>query len=236
MKGTATLLRVVVAGLLIAVCGGRGAEAVAVNFVPPVQDVALGDPTTVAIEISGLGDLTAPSLGSFDIDVNFNSGILAFASVTFGDPILGDQLDLGVSGSIIAATAGTGVVNISQLSLEATQDLEDFQASAFTLVTLTFATIGIGTSPLTLSVNSLRDAVGFPLEASIGSGSVTVNAAVPAPHGAVLLISGLAALAAASRRRGTVGGAAADRAKVDYEHRRHCHPLAAVAPSVDPSP
>lgn len=196
MKGTATLLRVVVAGLLIAVSGGRGAEAVAVNVVPPVQDVGLGDPTTVAIEISGLGNLTAPSLGSFDIDVNFDSGILLFASVTFGD-----QLDLGVLGSIISATAGTGVVSIFEVSLEDPQDLEDFQAGAFTLVTLTFATIGIGTSPLSLSVNSLGDASGSPMQASIGSGSVTVNAAVPSPGGAVLLISGLVVSAVAMRGR-----------------------------------
>jgi hypothetical protein len=46
------------------------------------------------IFISGLGDGTAPSLSTFDLDISFDPTILAFSTAVFGDPILGDQLDI----------------------------------------------------------------------------------------------------------------------------------------------
>ena len=69
-------------------------------------------PLEVALQVSGLGDFTAPSLGTFDVTVTFSPALLDFERVTYGDPALGDQLDLSGLGTLIATTAGVGSVNL----------------------------------------------------------------------------------------------------------------------------
>lgn len=80
--------------------------------------------------------------------------------------------------------------------------LEDVQPASFTLATLTFDTLGTGTSPLTLSIRRLGDAFADPLTATPGSGEVVVT---PEPSSMLLFVMGLAGLAGVrqtSRRRG----------------------------------
>ena len=62
-----------------------GASAIMLGFEPISQDVPLGTPADVALTISGLGDLVPPSLGAFDVDIGFDSTVLAFVSAAFGD-------------------------------------------------------------------------------------------------------------------------------------------------------
>jgi hypothetical protein len=170
-------------------------HAITIGFDPVSQNVSLGSPAVVDLFISGLGDLTAPSLSTFDLDVTFDSSILSFSSAAYGDPVLGDQLDLFGFGSIITTTPGAGYVNLFELSLDSIDDLNNLQAGAFTLATLTFDTIGIGTSPLGLSVNALGDENGDSLDAYIQSGSVNVRGnAVPEPGTLLLVCSGLAGI------------------------------------------
>jgi hypothetical protein len=178
-------------------------HAISLNFVPSAQNVSLGSSAQVAIKISGLGDSLAPSLGTYDLNVNFNPAVLSFNTVSFGDPILGDQLDLFSLGSLIITTPGAGYVNLFELSLDSAADLDSLQASDFILATLTFDTLGVGTSPLSFTVNALGDSNGDSLTADNGSGSVTVDAArsVPEPSTLLLLGSGLAGLVAFRRRQ-----------------------------------
>ena len=104
----------------------------------------------------------SPSLSAFDLDVAFDDAILAFDAAAFGDPSLGDQLDLFL-GSVTGVTPGTGVVNLLELSFDLPSDLNALQAASFTLATLTFTAQAISTSTLDLSVNALADAFGDPL-------------------------------------------------------------------------
>ncbi|MDH3317563.1 MAG: cohesin domain-containing protein [Gammaproteobacteria bacterium] len=168
-------------------------QAIMVAVNPTGQVVGVGTQAVAAITISGLGDLAAPSLGTFDLDLSFDPSILSFSSATFGN-----QLDLFGFGSINAATPGVGSVNLFELSLDLPSVLDSFQQGSFTLATIIFDTLAVGTSSLTISNLILGDALGNRLVAGVSGGSMNV---VPLPGALVLFGSGIAALAGWGRWR-----------------------------------
>ncbi|PXF55063.1 MAG: hypothetical protein C4B58_15295 [Deltaproteobacteria bacterium] len=166
-------------------------QAISIGFEPISQMVGVGDSVDVALVISELGIGYAPSVGTFDLDIFFDSTILAFNSATFGDSVLGDQLDLWGFGSLAEITPATGTVNLFELSFDTVDDLNTFQADSFTMATLTFDTLAVGTSSLDIGINALSDAWGAPLSADVQGGSV---APVPEPATVFLVGTGLAGL------------------------------------------
>jgi hypothetical protein len=176
-------------------------QAITISLDPSAQNVAAGSIVDVALVVSDLGDGVAPSLSTFDVDIAFDGGVLSFLDATFGDPVLGDQLDLFGLGSIFGTTPGAGTVNLFELSLDLPSDLDDLQAPGFILAILTLSALGAGDSPLDLTVNVLGDANGEPLEAAVSGGSVTVTEAAPEPASLALLVSGFAGLACTRARR-----------------------------------
>jgi hypothetical protein len=113
------------------------AQAVSLSLEPSAQTVVLGNLVDVAVRIA---DLDIPALSTFDLDISFDPGILTFSQATFGDPVLGDQLDILGLGSLTDAIPGVGVVNLFELSFDLPEDLTALQAPSFTLATLTFST------------------------------------------------------------------------------------------------
>jgi len=177
-------------------------QAITLGVDPVSLTVPAGSPADVALVISGLGVGGAPSLSTFDLDISFNPSILAFNSASFGDPILGDQLDLFGLGGIQSVTPGVGTVNLVELSLDLPEDLNDLQADSFTLAILTFGTLTGGTSPLSLSINALGDAWGDPLAVDeIRNGSITATAPIPEPATLLLFASGLVGMGYLRGRR-----------------------------------
>ncbi len=173
-------------------------HAILIEFVPDSQSVTLGSTADVELVVSGLDDFSADSLSVFDIDVSFDPALLDFTAVAFGDPVLGDRLDLFGLGSFTDVIPGVGTVNLFELSFDLPGDLDTLQAGSFTLATLTFDTLALGTSALLVSINALGDSFGFPLFADVSAGSIT---SVPEPSALALFWVGLAALAFVSRRR-----------------------------------
>lgn len=174
------------------------ARAISLSFGSAAQVVTVGEAVEAAVRISGLGNGMAPSLSAFDVEVNFDPAILVLSDISYGDLLLGDQLDLSGSGSIIATTFGFGFVGFSEISLDAPDILDTFQFDEFTLATATFIAVGNGTSLLSFTVNALGDANGDPLEAEANSGSVAV---VPEPGTAFLVGVVLACFVIVRRKR-----------------------------------
>jgi hypothetical protein len=176
------------------------ANGISIDFSPPNRSAPIGSSFEMSLAIAGLGDSAAPSLSTFDVDISYKPMILAFSSASYGDPVLGDQLDLLDLGTITTTTPAVGTVNLFELSLDLPDDLNTLQAGTFVLATLMFTTLGVGTSPLVLSLNALGDADGAPLTASVASGSVTVTS-VPEPGALLLLGPALTPLVIAIWRR-----------------------------------
>jgi len=156
-----------------------------------------GDTKTVSLDISSLGGGSA--LGTFDISVGFDPAILGFLSASYGDPSLGDQLDLEGFGTLTSTTSGAGTADLFELSLDTSDALTSSQASSFTLATLNFKGLAAGVSPLMLSVNALGDQNGSTLSVSVQNGSVAISSAsppvsVPEPSSLLLCMTGLVVL------------------------------------------
>ena len=174
------------------------ATAFTIEFNPASQSLSAGSALVVDLVVSGLVDNATPSLGTFDLDVSFDSSVLNFSGATFGD-----QLNLSSLGDVSAVTPGTGTVNLFELSLESANDLDNLQAGSFTLATLSFNAIAEGTSSLKLTLNALGDSLGDPLTATVAGGSVIVQsiATVPVPPALPMLLASLLVIGTMSSSR-----------------------------------
>lgn len=149
---------------------------VVLSLSPALQSVPIGSQLTVDVEIGGLG--SGLSLGTYDINLEFNTAVVSFKAI-----VLGDQLDLFGLGDISSSTAGVGTLNVFELSLESPSDLDALQAHNFTLMTVTFDTLSpANLSPITLSLNALGDAFGRSIDASVMPAAFSVTGLTPTPE------------------------------------------------------
>ncbi len=189
------------------------ASAITIDFQPASQDVIIGDSLAVDLVISGLGDGVSPSLSTFDIDILFDPTILGLDTTDSDfdgviDSVVIDptsQLDIWDFGTnwVSASVTGAGVLNIYDLSLDSENDLNTYQADSFTLATITFDAISVGTSTLSIDQTTIQlgDAA-FPpnsLTATLTDGSVNVNP-VPEPATCLLMGVGIAGLLGLRRK------------------------------------
>ena len=188
------LMHGIAAVLLLA---GTAAHAISLGFSPTDQAVGVGSSVDVDLVISGLGDFMPDSLGVFDLDVLYDSAILGLTNVAFGDPGLGDQLDLFGFGSFTGVGAVAGGTNLFEISFDSPLDLDTLQPGSFTLARLTFDVLAQGKSPLDLANVLLGDAGGNPLSATVTPGSI---AGIPEPGTITLFLMGGLALGFAVRR------------------------------------
>jgi hypothetical protein len=144
----------------------------------------------IGLQVSGLGAATAPALSTYDLDIHFDPSLLSYSGITFGDPLLGNQLDVFNLGSNSTATELTsiGIVNVFELSLDTPADLNAWQADTFILATLRFDILNHGSSALTLNVNVFDDANAMALSPAVQSATITT---VPLPSAVWLFLVGL---------------------------------------------
>ena len=172
------------------------ALAITIGFEPVSQIVPVGEPVSVDLVISGLGDYSEPSLGSFDLNITYDTAILDFTGYTLGS-YLGDiSLWEAVDDSWGETTPGT--INLAEVSLLSVSELDALQPSSFPLATLTFDTLTIGTSSLDISITALADAYGDPLSADVQSGNISP---VPEPASFILIGFGLGGIGISRRKK-----------------------------------
>ena len=172
------------------------ANAVTLSVIPEGSAVNVGSTFSVDVMASGLLDGAAPSIGTYDLDLSYNSSVVSFAGATFGTGL--DVLGLGSIQEVDSSAPGK--VNVFELSLDSEADLNQHQNDTFKLFTLTFNAATAGSTALGLTINALGDAAGNSLDATLQNASVAV-APVPLPPAVLLLLSGLCALALTHTRR-----------------------------------
>lgn len=165
MGGQIGRRRTVVGSLFVAmlvVAGGLSAQ-VTLQLVPSSPAAPPGGSVDIAVEVSGLGNLVAPSIGVFDLDVTFDPALFSFAGVSFG-ALLGDP---GAAEAITGSTPGASDVNVLEVSLLLPAQLVALQPDTFTLFTLTFDNLAQGIGAFDAMVVSLGDENANPLMATI---------------------------------------------------------------------
>jgi len=171
--------------------------AVGLTFVPASQDVNTNDLAVVDLQVVGIGDHTSPSLGAFDVTVNFDASILSFVGATFGG-FLGD-IGLGEAVGAVTPPPPSGMVNLFEVSLLSGGELATLQGASFVIASLTFQALASGSSGLSLSQVILGDETGEALnDPDLLGAVITVKGgvtAVPEPSTLVLVASGLLGLA-----------------------------------------
>jgi hypothetical protein len=165
--------------------------SITISVVPATLNIPVAGTASVDIVASGLSAGTAPSLGEFDLSLDYDELFLSATVLTFGA-----FLDVGVLGSIqFADLSVAGKVDFSEVSLETPAVLDAMQPDTFILATIGFEGLASGVTPLVLTINSLSDSSGDPLTADVIDGS---TAAVPEPT--TFLVWGGIAIAAWLRR------------------------------------
>lgn len=160
--------------------------ALHLELVPETTLSTIGDVIEVDVRITGLGEGGAPSVGAYDMDVDFDVASLSFSGVDFGT-FLGDPLALPFPEVLTDFTVAGDVVDFAAVSLLSPSELDALQPSTFSLATLSFT--GIADSVVTFEfVGEIRvdDAFGNKL-------------VIPEP--ATLTLLGLGIVGIAYRRR-----------------------------------
>ena len=145
------------------------AHAIGLSINPFSQTVGLGDSASVAVVVSGLEAETPDQIVSaFDLDLLYDTAFLSATDVVFG-PYLGGGFPLSLPSEDLSSP---GVVDFAEVSLLSDAVLSADQPDTFTLATISFSTIGVGTSALTLVVN---DDPLFNDVKGLGNGVLTFN-------------------------------------------------------------
>jgi hypothetical protein len=178
------LLALLIATALV---GPKPADAVTLQVSPPSQTQYIGTELNVAIEVSGLESL---SLNQFIGRLWFDPLIVHLTGVSFGDPLLGDQIALSGGNDGIFSNIFSDNVDFSEYSHADAADLLSLQANSFIIVSLRFSAIGKGTSPITLSSADLNDEIGNSISFDVENGSVTV-VPVPEVNSFIMFVTGI---------------------------------------------
>jgi len=167
---------------------------------PDTQTVSTGDFASVDLDISGLGNFTTPSLGSFKVEVLYDPSILDYDHTVVGN-LLGDPSDPSEIDPQVLSLPGSVTVDVVSLLLDF--ELDALQRDSFTLATLSFKGKAPGSSDLSYSQLDLSDAPGNTLNPDTTQpASITVTSAAPTiPEPGTVVLFGMGLVVAVSSLR-----------------------------------
>lgn len=184
-------LRLVLAALTFAWCGS--ASAYWIGLAPPTTTVAQNGAFSTAVVISGL-QTDGQVLSTYDFTVGFDPAVLQLVDAQSSGA-------LG-AGAFFAFSTGIGSVNLFEFSFDSDAQLAAQQGDLFTIATLVFSGIGVGTSPIVFSTlfalggsQYFDPALGeflttdlLALPHTVGSATATVTTATVSEPGTLLLL------------------------------------------------
>jgi len=163
-----------------------------ISFNPSFQQIGLPGSASVDIVVSNLA--AGEAIGSFDLDISYAPGVVAFTGYTFGTGLGSgfDLLDLSLG-------AAGGSIDIAAVSLLDPAALGPLQGGSFVLATLAFDAVGFGTSPLALTQLIFADQDGVELGSQALTGAIQVGD-VPVPEPASMTLFGLGGAALLAKK------------------------------------
>jgi len=163
-------------------------HALMLSLEPSAPSIGVGGTALVDLNISGLGNGAAPSLGAFYAEITFDDSIVSFDSVVYGS-LLGDT-DPSAFETDIMTTPGVGEVSLDEFSFLWDFELDALQPEDFTLATLSFIGLAEGVSPLGFGFTDLSDAAipANSLFPAFQTAEITVASAQPVPEPATMLL------------------------------------------------
>ena len=184
------------------------ATAVIISFSPSSDSVNINAVFDIDIVISDLyaADSSREIVSAFDLDILYDSALLNATAVTFGS-LLGDPDFLSFE-TITDSVLSPGRIDLFELSLLTNADLLALQPNdSFTLATLSFKALAVGSSLLTfdplvspgINVTGYDPLSPFALDNTAGQARVNVVAAAE-PGILFLFLTGLLGLTGASRK------------------------------------
>ncbi|EIK47013.1 hypothetical protein O59_001034 [Cellvibrio sp. BR] len=171
------------------------ANAISIDLITDKNATSIGETIELQVRINGLDDATA--LGSYDVNFHYDENLFSISSISWGDAVQGNQLDLLGFGSLQDSSSNLGWLNMLEVSFDEIADLELLQAGEFTLFSVLLNTIAIGSGDFSLTTNAIGDAYGQDLFIdSISNTTVnTSEVTVSEPAGMLLLLGAIAFVA-----------------------------------------
>ena len=176
---------------LFALCYSSQVFSISISFEPSSASVNVGDAIDVDVVVSGLS-AAGEIVSAYDLFVSYDASVLTASTISYGS-----FLDTAIQ---LSDTSIYGLLEFSEISLLTDAELALLQSDSFTLATLSFSAIAIGSSLLTFEPNpvlGIIDVVGRnyqSLEVSAGTGLVSVvklPVTVPEPGSMLLMLLGL---------------------------------------------
>lgn len=182
--------------LVLSLTLSLNANAINIDLIASKTALNVGDNIEVQVRINGLGNASAPALGVYDVNFNYDGALFNFSSIFWGDSTLGNQLDLSGFGSLQESSSGLDWLSTLEISFDDAADLELLQAGEFTLFSVWLNAISTGSGNFSLTTNSIGDAYGNDVFIdNINGATVNVSGvSVPEPSSLLLLVGMLAIL------------------------------------------
>ena len=184
--------------LAIAMLFPSSERAASITLTAQPTHFSIGEISEISVNVSGLNGATGVSLGGFDFVLQYDLSAFTLSNTSFGDPFLGDQLDLSHEGSLAEVQRQANGVRFFELSLDDGALLNTSQANSFQLVSFTLTALANGQFPLTLTSGIFADSVGNNLAVQVSPAVLTVGdvTTTPEPQTCLLVMVPLTALMA----------------------------------------